>query len=163
MNNVTVSGNQLIGVIHPNVDVEFDPMANIRMEWNENLRNFELKKINTPYETILHLVDNSTVFQVGANEGEDVAIDIGNMSADALGVTRVIVTDRVSAARAISILDNAIAKVSTQRAKIGAFQNSLEHTVTNLTTTGTNLTAAESRIRDADMSLEMLKIGRAHV
>ena len=110
----------MIGVIHPNVDVEFDPMANIKVEWNEHLRNFELKKIDTPYETILHLVDNSTVFQVGANEGEDVAIDIGNMSADALGVTRVIVTDRTSAARAISILDNAIAKVSTQRAKIGA-------------------------------------------
>ena len=163
VNNVTVSGNQLIGVIHPNVDVEFDPMANIRVEWNENLRNFELKKINTPYETILHLVDNSTVFQVGANEGEDVAIDIGNMSADALGVTRVIVTDRVSAARAISILDNAIAKVSTQRAKIGAFQNSLEHTVTNLTTTGTNLTAAESRIRDADMSQEMLNFTKLQI
>ena len=163
VNNVTVSGNQLIGVIHPNVDVEFDPMANIRVEWNENLRNFELKKIDTPYETILHLVDNSTVFQVGANEGEDVAIDIGNMSADALGVTRVIVTDRVSAARAISILDNAIAKVSTQRAKIGAFQNSLEHTVTNLTTTGTNLTAAESRIRDADMSLEMLNFTKLQI
>ncbi len=69
------------------------------------------------------------------------------MSADALGVTRVIVTDRTSASRAISILDNAIAKVSTQRAKIGAFQDSLEHTVTNLTTTSTNLSAAESRIR----------------
>ena len=163
VNNVTVSGNQLIGVLHPNVDVEFDPMANIKVEWNENLRNFELKKINTPYETILHLVDNSTVFQVGANEGEDVAIDIGNMSADALGVTRVIVTDRTSAARAISILDNAIAKVSTQRAKIGAFQNSLEHTVTNLTTTGTNLTAAESRIRDADMSQEMLNFTKLQI
>ena len=163
VNNVTVSGNQLIGVIHPNVDVEFDPMANIKVEWNENLRNFELKKINTPYETILHLVDNSTVFQVGANEGEDVAIDIGNMSADALGVTRVIVTDRTSAARAISILDTAISKVSTQRAKIGAFQNSLEHTVTNLTTTGTNLTAAESRIRDADMSQEMLNFTKLQI
>ena len=163
VNNVTVSGNQLIGVLHPNVDVEFDPMANIKVEWNEHLRNFELKKIDTPYETILHLVDNSTVFQVGANEGEDVAIDIGNMSADALGVTRVIVTDRTSAARAISILDNAIAKVSTQRAKIGAFQNSLEHTVTNLTTTGTNLTAAESRIRDADMSQEMLNFTKLQI
>ena len=163
VDKVTVSGNHLIGVIHPNVDVEFDPMANIKVEWNDNLRNFELKKIDTPYETILHLVDNSTVFQVGANEGEDVAIDIGNMSADALGVTRVIVTDRTSAARAISILDNAIAKVSTQRAKIGAFQNSLEHTVTNLTTTGTNLTAAESRIRDADMSQEMLNFTKLQI
>ena len=163
VNNVTVSGNQLIGVIHPNVDVEFDPMANIKVSWNEHLRNFELKKEDKPYETILHLVDNSTVFQVGANEGEDVAIDIGNMSSDALGVTRVIVTDRVSAARAISILDTAIGKVSTQRAKIGAFQNSLEHTVTNLTTTGTNLTAAESRIRDADMSQEMLNFTKLQI
>lgn len=163
VNSVTVSGNQLIGVIHPNVDVEFDPMANIEVAWNENLRNFELKKISTPYETILHLVDNSTIFQVGANEGEDVAIDIGNMSSDALGVTRVIVTDRESASRAISILDNAINKVSTQRAKIGAFQNSLEHTVTNLTTTGTNLSAAESRIRDADMSLEMLNFTKLQI
>lgn len=163
VNNVTVSGNQLIGVIHPNVDIEFDPMANIKVSWNEHLRNFELKEEADPYETILHLVDNSTVFQVGANEGEDVAIDIGNMSADALGVTRVIVTDRVSAARAISILDTAIGKVSTQRAKIGAFQNSLEHTVTNLTTTGTNLTAAESRIRDADMSQEMLNFTKLQI
>ncbi|NLL36513.1 MAG: flagellin [Fretibacterium sp.] len=163
VNGVTVSGNQMIGVIHHNVDVEFDPMANIRVEWNENLRNFELKRLLTPYETILHLVDNSTIFQVGANEGEDVAIDIGDMSADALGVTRVIVTDRGSASRAISILDSAINKVSTQRAKIGAFQNALEHTIANLTVTSTNLSAAESRIRDADMSLEMLNFTRLQI
>lgn len=162
-NGVKVSGNMLIGVIHPNVDVEFDPMANIEVTWNDKARTFEVKKKDGVYETILHLVDNSTIFQVGANEGEDVAIDIGNMSADALGVTRVILTDQKSASRAISILDNAIAKVSAQRAKIGAFQNSLEHTVTNLTTTGTNLTAAESRIRDADMSVEMLNFTKLQI
>ena len=128
------------------------------------MRTFTLLR-NTakPYETILHLVDNSTVFQVGANEGEDVSVDIGNMSANALGVTRVIVTDRASAGRAITILDAAINKVSTQRAKIGAFQNSLEHSVTNLTATATNLTDAESRIRDADMSQEMLNFTRLQI
>jgi flagellin len=160
---VKVSGNLLVGAIHPNVDVEFDPMANIRAEWNDLTRSFSLTKNAEAYETVLHLVDNSTVFQVGANEGEDVAVDIGNMSADALGVTRVIVTDRESAARAITILDSAISKVSTQRAKIGAFQNALEHTVTNLTTTSTNLTDAESRIRDADMSQEMLDFTRLQI
>jgi flagellin len=92
-----------------------------------------------------------------------VAVDIGNRSAAALGVTRVIVTDRESAARAITILDTAINKVSTQRAKIGAYQNALEHTVTNLTTTSTNLTDAESRIRDADMSKEMLNFTRLQI
>jgi flagellin len=161
--DVKVSGNLLVGVIHPNVDVEFDPMANIKVKWNEYTRSFALTKENLSYETILHLVDHSTVFQVGANEGEDVAVDIGNMSADALRVTRVILTDRESAARAITILDTAINKVSTQRAKIGAFQNSLEHTVNNLTTTATNLTDAESRIRDADMSLEMLNFTRLQI
>jgi flagellin len=162
-NGVKVSGNLLVGVIHPNVDVEFDPMANIRAEWNEQTRSFSLVREAQAYETSLHLVDNSTVFQVGANEGDDVAVDIGNMSADALGVTRVIVTDRDSAARAITILDSAISKISTQRAKIGAFQNALEHTVTNLTTTSTNLTDAESRIRDADISKEMLNFTRLQI
>lgn len=161
--NVKVSGNQLIGVIHKNVDVEFDPMANIKVTWNENLRNFVLSSDGTPYETVLHIVDNSTIFQVGANEGEDLAIDIGNMGANALGVTRVIVTDRGSATRAITILDTAIGKVSTQRAKIGAYQNSLEHTVSNLTTTSTNLTAAESRIRDADMAKAMMEFVKLQV
>jgi flagellin len=161
--DVRLSGNLMVGVIHPNVDVEFDAMANISVEWSDNARAFTLKSEAQAYETILHLVDNSTVFQVGANEGEDVAVDIGNMSAGALGVTRVIVTDRESAARAITILDAAINKVSTQRAKIGAYQNALEHTVTNLTTTGTNLTDAESRIRDADMSKEMLNFTRLQI
>ena len=161
--DVRVSGNLLVGVIHPNVDVEFDPMANIKVVFNERTRSFVLTKEALPYETMLHLVDNSTIFQVGANEGEDVAVDIGNMSADALGVTRVIVTDRNSAARAITIIDNAINKVSTQRAKIGAFQNALEHSVKNLTMTATNLTDAESRIRDADMSLEMLNFTRLQI
>jgi flagellin-like hook-associated protein FlgL len=161
--NVRIAGNLMVGVIHPNVDVEFDAMANISVEWSDTARAFTLKSESQAYETILHLVDNSTVFQVGANEGEDVAVDIGNMSSDALGVTRVIVTDRESAARAITILDNAINKVSTQRAKIGAYQNALEHSVTNLTTTATNLTDAESRIRDADMSKEMLDFTRLQI
>jgi flagellin len=138
-------------------------MANISVEWNANTRAFTLTKNPQPYETVLHLVDNSTVFQVGANENEDVAVDIGNMSSDALGISRIIVTDRESAGRAMTILDNAIRKVSAQRAKIGAYQNALEHTVTNLTTTSTNLTAAESRIRDADMSQEMLNFTRLQI
>jgi len=73
------------------------------------------------------------------------------------------VTDRESAARAITIVDRAINAVSTQRAQIGAFQNALEHTARNLTTTATNLTDAESRIRDADMSLEMLNFTRLQI
>src|SRR5699024_4474690 len=57
---------------------------------------------------------------------------------------------------ALEKLDNSMNKVSMQRARIGATQNRLEHTVNNLATTRVNLTAAESRIRDADIEKEMM-------
>jgi flagellin len=154
--NTKVTGNLLIGIVHPNVDVEFDPMADIAIAWNNNTKQFELSAEPTTYETYLHLADNSTVFQIGANESEDMGIDIGNMSSRALGIHRVLVTDRDSASRSITIIDSALDRVSNQRAKLGAYQNRLEHTINNLNTASQNLTAAESRIRDLDMAQEMM-------
>jgi len=161
--NVKITGNVLYGVVNPNVDVQFDAMANVQVKWNEATKKFELTKADGTYETILHLSDNTTVFQIGANEGEDMGINIGDMSAHALGVHNVLVTDRESAARSITVIDNAIQKVSTQRAKLGAYQNRLEHTITNLTTASTNTTAAESRIRDADMAKEMMNFTKLNI
>jgi flagellin len=158
-----ISGNKLVGVLHPNIDVIFDPMANIAISWNDGTKAFELSSAAGVYETILHLSDNTTVFQVGANEGEDMALDIGDMSASALGIQNIIVTDRDSAGRAITILDNAIGKVSSQRAKLGAYQNRLEHTISNLTTAATNTTASESRIRDVDMAREMMEFTKLNI
>ena len=161
--NVKVADNRLIGVLHPNVDIEFDPTANIKAEWSEEEKNFILQPDSKSYEAIIHIVDSSTVFQIGANEGEDIAIDIGNMSAGALGVTNINVATRTTATKAIGQIDNAINKVSTQRAKIGAYQNALEYTSENLTTTMTNLTAAESRIRDADMAQTMMEFVKLQI
>lgn len=64
---------------------------------------------------------------------------------------------------AISVLDDAIQSVSEQRSKLGAFQNRLEHTINNLGTTGENLTAAESRIRDVDMAKEMMEFTKNNI
>jgi flagellin len=91
------------------------------------------------------------------------SIDMGNMGSMALGITNVIVTDRESAGHAIGKIDNAIGLVSGQRAKLGAYQNRLEHTVNNLTTAATNTTAAESRIRDADMAQEMMTFTKLNI
>ena len=154
--NVKVSDNHLIGVLHENIDIEFNAMAGIKAAWSESEENFILESDTTPYEAVVHIVDSSTIYQIGANEGEDIAIDIGNMTAASLGVSGVNVTTREAASKAVGLVDAAINKVSTQRAKIGAFQNSLEYTISNLTTTSSNLTAAESRIRDADMAQEMM-------
>jgi flagellin len=160
---VKITGNKLVGVVNPNVDVEFDAMANIKVEWNDKTKSFALKKESEVYETILHLADNTTVFQIGANEGEDMGINIGDMRSHALGLNSVLVTDRESAARSITIIDNAIDKVSMQRSKLGAYQNRLEHTINNLTVAGENLTAAESRIRDTDMAKEMMNFTKLSI
>jgi flagellin len=138
-------------------------MANISAEWNDATKTFDLLKNPNAYETILHLTDNTTVFQSGANEGEDIGIDIGDMGALSLGVNNIVVTDRESAARAITKLDLAIGKVSRQRAKLGAYQNRLEHSISNLTTAATNTTASESRIRDVDMAKEMMEFTKLNI
>ena len=161
--NVKVTGNMLYGVIHENVDVEFDAMANTKVEWSESALGFRLARDEGIYETVVHLADNTTVFQIGANEKEDMGIDIGDMGAKALGINNVLVTDRESAARSITVIDGAIDRVSGQRAKLGAYQNRLEHTINNLTVAGTNLQAAESRIRDLDMAKEMMNFTKLNI
>ncbi len=160
---IKITGNNLIGVVHQNVDVEFDAMANVSVDWSDAAKGFLLTKEDGVYETVVHLADNTTVFQIGANESEDMGISIGNMSASALGIEKVLVTDRESAARSITIIDNAIDRVSSQRAKLGAYQNRLEHTINNLTVASTNLSAAESRIRDVDMAKEMMNFTKLNI
>ncbi|MDR0765045.1 MAG: flagellin [Synergistaceae bacterium] len=161
--NVNVSGNVMYGIVNPNVDVEFDVMADTAVTWNEAAKRFDLIAKSGSYETIFHLADNTTVFQIGAGEGEDMSISMGDMSAHALGVDDIIVTDRESAARGITKIDEAIFMVSSQRAKFGAYQNRLEHNINNLTTASVNTTASESRIRDADMAKEMVEFTKLNI
>ncbi len=90
------------------------------------------------------------------------------MRAQALGVVDgsgvvIKLTDHESAADAISIFDEAISKVSSERAKLGAVQNRLGHTINNLSTTETNLIAAESRISDVDMAKEIMNMVRYQI
>src|SRR5699024_10737908 len=117
-------------------------------------------------------------FQVGANEGQSMSIKIEDMRAAALGLTgqagtgnfndsnnvtdgtnndtveaALDVSTHESAAEAITIINNAIETVSSQRSELGAYQNRLDHTINNLGTSAENLTAAESRIRDVDYAL----------
>jgi flagellin len=64
---------------------------------------------------------------------------------------------------AITTIDKAISTVSDQRAKLGAYQNRLEHTINNLNVTVENLSASESRIRDTDMASEMVAFTRSQI
>ncbi len=158
---VKTTGNVLHGVIHENVDVEFGALKGVEAKWNEGLKKFTYTA--TQQETTVHLADNTTVLQIGANEGEDLGMDIGDMRAHALGLDGVNVMSHDRAGRSITVIDNAIDKVSTQRAKLGAYQNRLEYTASNLTTASENLTSAESRIRDADMAKEMMQFTKLNI
>ena len=97
-------------------------------------------------------------FQIGANGVADqrVTLNVNDMSAGALGVGNIDASTAESAKLAIAAVDKAISQVSFQRAGLGALQNRLEYTVSNLTVTQENLTAAESQIRDTDMAKEMI-------
>ncbi|MBE2912927.1 flagellin [Anoxybacillus flavithermus] len=102
-------------------------------------------------------------FQIGANEGQVVGLGISDMTTTGLGVDSVTVTDHASAQSAISVIDEAIRKVSEERGKLGAIQNRLEHTINNLKTAHENLTSAESRIRDTDMAMEMTNFTKNNI
>ena len=104
-------------------------------------------------------------FQIGANGVEDqrLTVNISDMSSNALGVAGIDVSKQDSANDGINKIDDAIKQVSTQRAKLGAVQNRLEHTVNSLNTAGENLTSAESQIRDTDMASEMIKYTKSNI
>ncbi|KLO23234.1 flagellin [Marinitoga sp. 1197] len=103
-------------------------------------------------------------FHIGANEGQVITLGFESMKADDLGITTgVKINSQSDAEFAISALDAAIYKVSAFRAKLGASQNRLEHTIKNLGVAEENLTAAESRIRDADMAKEMAEYTKQQI
>jgi flagellin len=93
--------------------------------------------------------------QVGANEGQTLDIRIQKVSLTTLGLYNLDVSNEIGAHEAIDSVKNAISEISSIRARLGAYQNRLEHTVSNLDITVENMTAAYSRIMDVDMAEEM--------
>ena len=106
---------------------------------------------------VLNVTDKAVKFQIGANANQNTTLAINDMSAVALGVDSLVVTNQTGANAAITTIDAAITAVSSERSKLGALQNRLEHTINNLGTSAENLTASESRVRDVDMAKEMME------
>ncbi|MGG4418875.1 flagellin Hag [Bacillus subtilis] len=112
---------------------------------------------------------NGFTFQIGANKGQQLTVNIGDMSTAATGLDMLKADYKVTTATAantdalLTKVDSAINKVSSERGKLGAVQNRLEHTINNLSASGENLTAAESRIRDVDMAKEMSEFTKNNI
>ena len=105
------------------------------------------------------------ILQIGANQGQTMSFSIDNMSATALGVnaSKVNVGTQQGASDSLAYIDEAINKVSKQRSLLGAVQNRLEHTISNIDNTAENLQAAESNIRDTDMASEMVTMSKYNI
>lgn len=103
--------------------------------------------------------------QTGANNSsaESIAITIQKTDTTTLGINTIDVSTEKGAKDAIDAIDGALAKINTSRANLGAMQNRLEYTDSNLTTSTENLTAAESRIRDVDVAAEMMNLSKLNL
>ena len=93
--------------------------------------------------------------QIGANEGQQLAIRIPTISLNRLGIEQTDVSTEESSSDAITEVMGAIKYVSDVRSRLGAYQNRLEHTISSLDISKENMTASYSRIMDVDMAEEM--------
>jgi flagellin len=102
-------------------------------------------------------------FQIGANEGQTIEVEIEDLTTTVADALAVDISTQAGAETAISDITESINALSTERSKLGAVQNRLEHTVRNLDNSAENLQAAESRIRDTDMAQEMMEFTKNNV
>ena len=114
-------------------------------------------------------VKNSLSFSLHVGADADMTnkinVDIESMSSAGLGIKGINVKDDsgIAATYAIDAIADAISKVSSQRSSLGAVQNRLEHTISNVDNVVENTTSAESRIRDTDMASEMVNYSKNNI
>ncbi|WP_375492564.1 flagellin [uncultured Jatrophihabitans sp.] len=145
--------------------------------------NAEMKSLNSELTNVssqtkfgsVNLLDGSfnKVFQVGANGGETISLNL--TSADVKPATLTTSTLTIAASTSpttysdtdasgdLTKIDNAIKTVSTARSNIGAVQNQLTYTVTNLNTAITNVTASRSNLTDADLATQVTKMTQQQI
>ncbi|HBT46992.1 MAG TPA: flagellin [Peptococcaceae bacterium] len=163
-----------------------DDRAELQKELNQLIDEIDRIAGNTEFNTKV-LLDGSyettgLKFHIGANKDQSIELTIKNMATNSIGLEddmgqltaiQDLKDDQLSgtggiqtqsdANNAIEVIDGAIKMVSAERAKLGAYQNRLEHTINNLGTAAENLTAAESRIRDVDMAKEMMEFTKQSI
>lgn len=133
---------------------------------------------------------NALTFQIGANSGQTMTLNISDMTASGLGISAAAgtaasgfnsgssvsngsngtdvtnaldVTTASNASKAITTIQTALDNVSAERSQLGATINRLSHTVNNLTTSSQNLTDASSRITDVNMASEMANFTKNNI
>lgn len=125
---------------------------------------FEGMKLDLGAKAVSNLTagDKVTVSQVTTDSTKATFAPDETMT-KAVVVAGIDVSSQTTANAAIETINDAIETVSTERSKLGAYTNRLEHTIANLGTSSENLTSAESRIRDVDMAKEMSTFSKNNI
>ena len=151
-----------LAVQYKNGTLSSNDQLAIQSEVNQLKAEIERIGTDTEFNNIKLLNSGSSTisFQVGASDAQQITvgtISIGEkVAADTFAIT-------ASGASDIDQIDTAINNISAARAVFGSVQNRLEHTISNLGSYQENLTASESRIRDADMASEMVEFTKLQI
>jgi flagellin len=150
-----------LAVQYKNGTLSTDDRTAIQSEVNQLGSEIERIGQSAAFNGISLLANSGTItFQVGANDGDSIAVSTISLGA---AVASSVFALSTTGSTDISQIDDAISQVSAQRADFGAVQNRLEHTINNLSTYQENLTASESQIRDVDMASEMVEFTKDQI
>lgn len=168
-----------IGAVNNEIQELKNEIDNIAKTTQFNGKNISTSKLKTTDESGNEIeidVDLNIQLQIGAHEGETMDFTLVDIRASVLGnyddstnpatgknISDLNITSNDDASEAITVIDAAIQQVSEGRSRLGAIQNRLEHTIANVDNAAENLTAALSRIEDADMALEMSEFTKYNI
>lgn len=155
---VQASNDTLTDSDRQQLDLEFQELKKEIQRLSKDTEFNTRTLLNGDYST------NGLKIQAGANAGQTIELFINDMGAGALGLDATTsIATRDNANNAISSMDEALKRVSSERSRLGAYQNRLEHAYNANVNTAENLTAAESRIRDADIAKEMMNMVKSQI
>jgi len=161
------------------LEIYLDTSGGMKLDPDPPVNNTNLTTSNSPYmlanerpelslaatakRLFLHVAPRDFVLQIGANQGQTISSYISDLRSEALGVKGLLVVDSEYAEESITIVDQAIRRVSSERGRLGSIQNRLEITIRNLDVAAENLVSSESRIRDVDVAAETLNSTRNQI
>jgi flagellin len=141
-----------LAVQYANGTVDSDSQASIQSEVDELQSAISDIAAQTKFNGVDLLTGGAAVdFQVGADSGQTLTVNFGDVDTSALDVSD------------IASVDTEIIAISTLRGTFGASQNRLEHTVSSISVAAENLAASESRIRDLDVAQEMVMFTKTQI
>jgi len=142
-----------------------DSRQMIKTEIDQLVEQIDKIANNTKFNEIelLNVSGTSITFQVGFENDNTISASTVDVTTSNLGLDSLDFSNEDNIGQAMSAIQAAINTVSEARSKFGAVQNRLEHVINNLGVSVENLSASESRIRNADMAKEMTDFTRNQI